>query len=388
MIARFPTARILIVDDEPVNVRILDRTLRGIGYEQLMLTTDSSAVLDLVARENPDVVLLDLMMPPPDGFALLEALRADSGAPPVLVLTADAQRTTLERALSLGARDFLTKPFDRTEAILRIENLIEARLLYRALEAEKTSLEDLLADNAKRAEARAEAFARIEACLAGGAFHPVYQPIVELVSRRTIGYEALTRFDAEPHRTPDVWFEEAAEVGLGERLEASAIRAAVGPAAASGAVDGYLSLNLSPETILAGGLSEALSPLQPAQVVLEVTEHAPVADYEALVAALAPFRAAGGRLAVDDAGAGFASLRHILLLNPDIIKLDISLTRDIDTDIAKRSLATALIAFATETGATILAEGIETESELQTLRALGVRHGQGWHLGRPGPLPG
>lgn len=162
------------------------------------------------------------------------------------------------------------------------------------------------------------------------------------MSHRTVGYEALTRFDAEPHRTPDVWFGEATEVGLGERLEVSAIRAAVGPAVVGGA----------------------------------------------LVAALAPFRAAGGRLAVDDAGAGFASLRHILLLNPDIIKLDIALTRDIDTDVAKRSLATALIAFATETGATILAEGIETESELQTLRALGVRYGQGWHLGRPGPLPG
>lgn len=388
MRARFPSSRILVVDDEPVNVRILDRMLRGIGYEQLLLTTESSAALGLVARESPDVVLLDLMMPQPDGFAILDALREEPGAPPVLVLTADAQQSTLERALTLGARDFLTKPFDRTEAILRIENLIETRLLYRALETEKTTLEDILAHSAQRAQDRAAAIARIEACLAAGALHPVYQPLVELVSRRTVGYEALTRFDAEPHRTPDVWFGEANDVGLGERLEVSAIRAAVGPATAGGTLEGYLSVNLSPETILAGGLSEALSPLEPAQVVLEVTEHAPVADYDALVSALAPFRAAGGRLAVDDAGAGFASLRHILLLNPDIIKLDIALTRDIDTDVAKRSLATALIAFATETGATILAEGIETESELQTLRALGVRYGQGWHLGRPGPLPG
>lgn len=387
MKARFPDATILIVDDEPANVSILARMLRGVGYSNLLTTTHSGSVLELIEVHDPDITLLDLMMPPPDGFAILELLRDDHAAfRPVLVLTADVSRGALERALGLGARDFLTKPFDRTEVLLRIETLIETRLLYRALETERTDLEQRLADQAERIRERAAATARIEAVLVADAMRPVYQPLVELATRRVVGFEALTRFELEPKRTPDVWFHEAAEVGLGPPLELKAVRTAIAGADRLPS-DRYLSLNVSPETILSNDLAGALGALPAARTVLEVTEHAAVVDYDAIVAALGPYRSAGGRLAVDDAGAGFASLRHILLLNPDIIKLDVTLTRDIDANPAKRALAAGLISFAAETGITILAEGIETDTELETLRALGVAYGQGWHIGRPGPLP-
>jgi EAL domain-containing protein (putative c-di-GMP-specific phosphodiesterase class I) len=120
-------------------------------------------------------------------------------------------------------------------------------------------------------------------------------------------------------------------------------------------------------------------------LVVEVTEHAPISDYGAIREAMSRLQASGCRLAVDDAGAGFASLRHILELKPAFIKLDISLTRGIDSNRDSRALSTALLSFADSIGANIIAEGIETESELLALLTLGVRFGQGFLLGRPAP---
>jgi EAL domain-containing protein (putative c-di-GMP-specific phosphodiesterase class I) len=122
------------------------------------------------------------------------------------------------------------------------------------------------------------------------------------------------------------------------------------------------------------------------RIVLEITEHESVDDYAKLGAALAPLRERGLRVAVDDAGAGYASFRHILKLEPDVIKLDISITRDIDTQISRRALAAALIRFAEETGSRIVAEGVETEAELAVLRELRVNKAQGFLIGRPVPI--
>jgi EAL domain-containing protein (putative c-di-GMP-specific phosphodiesterase class I) len=122
------------------------------------------------------------------------------------------------------------------------------------------------------------------------------------------------------------------------------------------------------------------------RIVVEITEHEPVDDYEELASALRPLRDLGVRIAIDDAGAGYASLRHTLAVDPDIVKVDISLTAGIEHDRAKRALASALISFADEMDITIVAEGIETEASLQALLELGVRYGQGFHIARPAPL--
>jgi EAL domain-containing protein (putative c-di-GMP-specific phosphodiesterase class I) len=118
-------------------------------------------------------------------------------------------------------------------------------------------------------------------------------------------------------------------------------------------------------------------------VVLELTEHVPVEDYAVLNAALAPLRACGARVAVDDTGSGFASLRHIIDLHPDIIKLDIAITRGIDTDPSRAALAGMLAGFAVEMGIDVVAEGVETLAQRDRLLELGVVHGQGDLLGRP-----
>ena len=149
----------------------------------------------------------------------------------------------------------------------------------------------------------------------------------------------------------------------------------------------YLSVNCSHRAARLGDLLSLLAPVAE-RMVVEITEHEAVDDYDELARALAPLRELGVRIAIDDAGAGYASLRHTLQIAPDIVKVDISLTRSIDSDRGKRALASALISFAEEMEMTIVAEGIETAAELQTLKDLGVHYGQGYFLAHPGTLPG
>jgi EAL domain-containing protein (putative c-di-GMP-specific phosphodiesterase class I) len=227
--------------------------------------------------------------------------------------------------------------------------------------------------------------ARITSALRTG--HPtiVYQPIYQLQTGRLAGLECLSRFNMEPDRPPDRWFAEAAEVGLGAALELAAIRAAL-EALPLIPADAFLSVNCSPQTILDASLREYLQSVDLQRVVLELTEHDHVHDYPALLSVLSPLRALGLRLAIDDAGAGYASFQHILNFQPEKIKLDISLTKNLDADPKRRALASALIAFGREIHARIVAEGVETAAELATLMRLGVDSAQGFFLGRPMPL--
>jgi len=242
--------------------------------------------------------------------------------------------------------------------------------------------EGQLAEKGKQRDEKAK---RIQSVISGDGLSIVYQPIINVAQDKVVGFESLTRFSATPLRGPDVWFNEAASVGMGAQLEMRAVELAMA-ALDSLPQDVYLSFNVSPEALINGDLRRVLEGMPLERLVLEITEHATIDEYSELTNALAPLRTQGLRLAVDDAGAGFASFRHILQLQPDIIKLDMSLTRDIDTDAARRALASALIRFAHETGSKIVAEGVETASELRVLRSLGVNKAQGYFLGRPAPL--
>jgi EAL domain-containing protein (putative c-di-GMP-specific phosphodiesterase class I) len=212
----------------------------------------------------------------------------------------------------------------------------------------------------------------------------VYHPIMDLETREEIGVEALARFGSIPVKPPDEWFAEATALELGIQLELRTMKEALEalPRIPDGA---FLSVNCSHRVAESPQLPERLEDVEK-RTVLEITEHEAIDDYGALADALAPLRDRGLRVAVDDVGAGYASLRHALQLAPDMVKMDISLTRDIDRDAGRRALATALISFAAETDTTIIAEGIETAGELHALRELGVRYGQGFYLARPAPL--
>jgi EAL domain-containing protein (putative c-di-GMP-specific phosphodiesterase class I) len=222
----------------------------------------------------------------------------------------------------------------------------------------------------------------IEAVMQSGALTAVWQPIVHLESGKIIGVEALARFEIQPHRPPDEWFKEAAEVGLGVALEKCALARALEilpdlPA------DVYVTCNASAAAILDADFRQFLESVDLHHIVLEITEHDMVTDYGNLITVLRPLRARGLRLAVDDFGAGYASFRHILLLTPDIIKLDISLISWVDRGHTKKALLTSLIAFTRASQIELVAEGVETESELKTLRALGFRKAQGFLFHTP-----
>ncbi len=225
---------------------------------------------------------------------------------------------------------------------------------------------------------------RLDDLLSAGGLHVALQPVIDLRSGRTVGAEALARFaDGRP---PDVWFAEAARAGLSERLELAACDAALAVSVPPGT---FLAVNLSAAVLLSDALAERLQALVGAageplrRLVIELTEHEQVQDYGALAAAMAPYRAHGLRLAVDDTGAGHSSLSHVLQLRPDVMKLDRQLVTALDRDPIRRALVKSLRHFCADAQVDLIAEGVETAEEAQALRAIGVTLGQGFHLGRP-----
>lgn len=228
--------------------------------------------------------------------------------------------------------------------------------------------------------------ARIRGALNPGGFTVHFQPVVDIRIGSTVGAEALARFSGEPRRSPDVWFNEAWEVGLGIELELVAIERALQQISAL-PEETYVAVNAAPETLRSAALLEMIARFIPKRVVVELTEHARVDDYRPLLEAIARLRALGVRLSVDDAGAGFASFQHVMLLRPDIIKLDRGLTTQVDRNPVRAALAGAIVTFSNSLGSNICAEGVETVEELATLQKLGVKYGQGYLLARPAPLP-
>jgi EAL domain-containing protein (putative c-di-GMP-specific phosphodiesterase class I)/DNA-binding response OmpR family regulator len=548
VIGALETARIFVVDDQEPNVRLLEQVLRRADFGNVRTFRAAQEMLDSLADDEPDLILLDLHMPGLDGIGALRALAQRSGDDeylPVLVLTADAERSSRAAALANGASDFLTKPFDNEEVILRVRNLLETRRLHLSVRARNvellaqvsattsdlqeteatwadvvSSLAGLQALETPEATADAvcaamatlpdlgfvsvlafgaagttvplagrptldnlalnrplpaewssmirdhvaggtwfgswlqfgagkvmpqpferaltavvlvplrsatgplgalaagafgdqgpanlarrvpalEAFAALTAALLGPgiaarqrddavrsriqrvvsthAFTPVFQPIVSLDTGGALGYEALTRF-ADGSR-PDRRFADAAAVGLGLDLEAACLAASL--EAAQDLPDAqWLSLNVSPAMVVEHDRLAATLRRAPVDVVLEITEHVPIDDYSAFRAAIASL-GPHVRPAIDDAGAGFASLRHILELRPYAVKLDIALVRSLETDTARQALIAGMAYFAVKTGCVLVAEGIETEAERDTLRSLAVSLGQGYLLGRP-----
>ena len=231
------------------------------------------------------------------------------------------------------------------------------------------------------AETEDAGITRLQRVISRGEFEIYLQPIVRLSTGLIVASEALTRFsDGLP---PDVRFAEAASLGLGLPMQRATLAAAI-DASATLPAGVALSVNLSADVLRhEPGLPEILAAAG-RPLIVELTEHERIDDYEAVRSALIRL-GPNVKLAVDDAGSGYSSLRHILALQPAYVKLDIEWVRGIDRDPAGRALVSGLVYFATETGCELIAEGIETQEELEAIRGLGVQLGQGYLLGRPRP---
>jgi PAS domain S-box-containing protein len=229
-----------------------------------------------------------------------------------------------------------------------------------------------------------EAVERLDDVIENERINVVFQPILDLRIQEVLGYEALARFPGDPAKGPDRWFAEAWDVGLGVPLELLAVREAA-KALPDLPEEMMLCVNASPPTVFADGFLEALGDGAD-RVKVELTEHLHVQDYEGYTTKLIPLRDAGVEVAIDDFGAGYAGLRHILSVRPEWIKLDISLTERIGENPVAHALAAALVSFSEQVGVRVIAEGIETEEELDALLELGFGYGQGFYFGMPAPL--
>ncbi len=219
----------------------------------------------------------------------------------------------------------------------------------------------------------------------GEGLSAAYQPIVDTARGTVVGYEALARFPGFAEKNPEVWFSAARSHGKSAELESAALRAALAARAAL-PPNCFLTINVSPELLT----SEEIRSVWRDEgnlggLVVELTEQTPIDSYVGLEPDLNQLRAAGALIAVDDAGAGYAGLRHLLALRPSLIKIDRELVQDVDRDEAKRALIEMLGTFASRVDAWILAEGVERVEELDALVTLGVPLVQGYLLARPAP---
>ena len=381
---------VIVVEDQPDLVQALSELIASRPSLRLVGSADNvERGLKLAAAHRPDVALVDVKMPCGGGPRFAHEIQACSPDTRVVALSAYDDRSTVFEMLQAGAVAYLVKGAAAgSEILTTVERAARGQS---TLSCSVTS--DVVRELAQHLQQRRAAehahhalVARLRETIDSAGVKAVYQPIVELESRRAVGYEALARIIASPIQSPEAWLADAASVGLGLELERVALRAALAGFAHLPA-DCFLAVNLSPTAILDDEVLRLLEASEPGRMVVEITEHRSIEDYGLISRALARLRAHGLRLAVDDAGAGYASLRHLLEIRPDLIKLDASLTRGIDVEPGRRALAKALIAFARATGATLVAEGIETAAEKTELERLGVALGQGYHLGQPGPLP-
>jgi EAL domain-containing protein (putative c-di-GMP-specific phosphodiesterase class I) len=363
-----PIRTLIADDDAEVRSVLIDIIERADALELVGVAEDSQQAIELAGRQQPDAALLDVKMPGGGARAAREILASCPGTV-IIALSAHEDARSIQEMFAAGAYDYLVKGVSPARLVEAICSSVRGRV-----------------QEAHEVQERRSAWNdQISGVLGGSGLECVFQPIVALDGGATVGFEALARFDAEPVRSPGAWFAEATTIGRGLELEIASVETAIlsfdrVPA------DAFMALNVSPASLVSPRLTDAIGRVPLDRVVVEVTEHAPIADYPMLRAALATLREAGARLAVDDVGAGHASLRHILQLEPDVIKLDVSLTRDIETQRAQRSLASALVTFGREVEAILIAVGIETEAELEVVRDLGIPWGQGYYWGRPAAL--
>jgi EAL domain-containing protein (putative c-di-GMP-specific phosphodiesterase class I) len=371
----------LVVDDEPAIRRIIARVLTRSGHVVLEAGGGEQAA-ELVAAQSFDVIVSDISMPGMDGIALLKQVREHDLEVPVVLMSGLPNVDTAVRAVEYGALQYLVKPLD----LARLDEIVHRAVnLHRMAVAKRRALESL--GHAAQPGDRAGLEARFERALT--TMWLAFQPIVRTGDGTLFGYEALLR-SAEPTLPHPGAILDASEkldrrLYLGQRIRAKAA-SAMGPFPERG----LLFVNLHPQDLTDASLTSHTAPLSEmaSRVVLEITERSALEEVENVRARIAALREMGFRIALDDFGAGYAGLGSFALLEPEIVKLDMSIVRDVDSTRTKRKLIKSITALCKDLGMLVVSEGVETLAERDALIELGTDLVQGYLLAKPGePFP-
>lgn len=367
--------RVLVVDDDPGMRRVCARTLGHEGWDVVVVDGGRAALACVAERGVPfDCVVSDVNMPEMDGFALIAEIRRHDDDLPVLLMTGDPSLDGAVKAIDTGAVSYLSKPFDHETLAAAVARAARRHGVARMRRRASSPPDHDAHDSHDTAQRFDSALART---------WMAFQPIVDFVAHRTFAYEALVRTDEEALRRTDVLIATAERLGRIHDLGRT-VRAAVARAAAGIPDDVLLFVNvhgleLTDEDLFGDGC--ALASLAP-RVVLEITERIGL-DAVAGPARVAMLRRRGYRIAVDDLGAGYAALGALATLEPEIVKLDMSLIRDLDRHATKRRVVGAITTLCRELGSRVVAEGVETPAELAAVRDVGIELIQGYLLARP-----
>jgi EAL domain-containing protein (putative c-di-GMP-specific phosphodiesterase class I) len=364
---------VALVDDEAMLLSSLRRSLAS-SFEVRTYQAAEDA-LEGVRDGSVSVVLSDIAMPGMTGLDLLAAVREHDPDLPVLLMTGSPSIESATRAIELGVYRYLPKPIEAAELATL---LAQASQLHRLAKLKREALDfrDSLLPQPSMGGLQ---FRRVleSVCVA-------FQPIVSVTRRRIFGYEALLRSTHPDFLSPSQLLDSA------ERLQALTelgrlVRRRAAEGLRDAPEDALLFVNLHPRDLVDADLSDPEAPLSAfaSRIVLEVTERAPLGGIEDLEGRVKALRAMGFRIAIDDLGAGYAGLSSFAALEPEVVKVDMSLTRDIDASVVKQKLVSSLAALCREMGITMVVEGVETAQERDTLVALGCDLMQGHLFARP-----
>ncbi len=382
--------RVLIADDEQTVRESLagvigsDPSLEIVGSAQ-----DAQGAIDLAAWRHPDVALLDVRMPGGGPRAAAEIARL-SPTTRVLALSAVEDRDSVLAMIRAGALSYVGKTASNEEILGAIHGTAEGgtRLSPRAVKgvfeaiAETAEGEGASNGNEPSPIDPREQVARI---IERRAVELAYQPIADLKTFHVVGVEALPRFRTRPMRPPETWFAEAAKHGSLIDLELVALTAALVRMEAL-PTDAFLAVSMSPRTASSDRLRDLIRGAEPNRIVLELNEHS--AGLDALsTGARDELRDGGLRVGVRHAGSGRWGLRHLARLAPDLITVEMSTLREMSADATGHEPVSSIIGFALDIGATVVADGVETDQEAEALRRVGIDLVQGNYLARPGPIP-
>jgi EAL domain-containing protein (putative c-di-GMP-specific phosphodiesterase class I)/CheY-like chemotaxis protein len=367
--------RVLVVDDDEAVRRVCARVLSAEGWSVTLASDGNAGIREVeTTRVEFDCVLSDVNMPQVDGYALAQAVRKHDDDLPVLLMTGDPSLDGAVRAIDYGAVSYITKPFShdalasavaraaRRHGVTRMRRRADSHA--RALAADPDSIEQRFARALEKA-------------------WMAFQPIFDVEARRVFAYEALLRTDEDSLRRTDNFITTAERLDKVHVLGRS-VRAMVARAAAEAPSDALLFVNVHGLELTDEDLFSAETALAKLsrRVVLEITERTGL-DPAAGPTRVAMLRKLGYRIAVDDLGAGYAALGALATLEPEIVKLDMSLVRDIDRHPTKRRVVAAIASLCRELGSRVVAEGVETEAERSACVDSGIDLIQGYLLAKP-----